>query len=249
MLQFQIIIIIFNYCYDLYSVGLPEDTSDITLDENSLVVIQNSDERFTVHWDPQTLLPMVDPTFFTVDLKLYRLDDDRKDWKLFLTVMKGQPNSGVLEFSMPSGDDVETNVYPVALRISVGEQVALGTQEESVSDIIKSAQDRVSQWFSDYFYYAVDSLDLLSACLEWYEREREDPNNGELLLNRVPDCCQTVDGAEANRDFVRDTHDLLVSFFHPGATSCYRQATITRLDTNMYVLVYYDVISPVLTLV
>ena len=141
----------FNYCYELYSVGLPEDTSDITLDENSLVIIQNSEERFTVHWDPQSLLPMVDPTFFTVDLKLYRLDDDRKDWKLFLTVMKGQPNSGVLEFSMPSSDDVETNVYPVALRISVGEQVVLGTQEESVSDIIKSAQDRVSQWFLDYF--------------------------------------------------------------------------------------------------
>ena len=58
---------------------------------------------------------------------------------------------------------------------------------------------------------------MFSACLEWYEREKEDPNNGELLLNRVPDCCQIVDGAEANRDFVRDTHDLLVSFFNPGA--------------------------------
>lgn len=178
---------------------------------------------------------MVDPTFFTVDLKLYRLDDDRKDWKLFLNIIEGHPNTGVLEFSMPSGDNIETNVYPVALRISVGEQVALGTQEEAVSDIIKSAQDRVSQWFSSFFYYAVDSLDLFNECLRWYtsDRENEASNIGEMLLNRVPDCCQTVDRAAApNSGFVRDTHETLVAFFHPGAASCYRQATITRLDKN-----------------
>jgi len=206
--------------------SLPEDTSDITLDEDTLLVIKNSADRFTVHWDPLSLLPMVDPTFFTVDLKLYRLDEDRKDWEIFLNIIEGHPNTGVLEFSMPSSDDAETNVYPVALRISVGEQAALGAQGEPVSDIIKSAQDRVSQWFSSFFYYAVNSLDLLDECLMWYGSE--DPNIGEMLLGRVPDCCQTVDRAAApNSGFVRDTNELLVSFFHPGAASCYRQATIT----------------------
>lgn len=174
---------------------------------------------------------MVDPTFFTVDLELYRLDDDRKDWKFFLNVMEGHPNTGEIEFSMPSGDNVETNVYPVALRISIGGQIAMGNQEEpsQVSDIIKSAQDRVSQWFSSFFYYAVDSLDLMDECMQWYDSE---PSNiGEMLLSRVPDCCQTVDRAAApNSGFVRDTHDTLVAFFHPGAASCYRQATVTRLD-------------------
>ena len=137
---------------------------------------------------------------------------------------------------MPSGDNVETSVYPVALRISVGEQSAVGTQGETVSDIIKSTQDRVSQWFSSFFYYIVDSLDLFQGCLTWYtsEHENDPPNIGEILLSQVPDCCKTVDRAAApNSGFVRDTHDTLVSFFHPGAASCYRQATITRLDNNL----------------
>ena len=183
-----------------------------------------------MHWDPLSLLPMIDPTFFTVNINLYRLDDDRKDWLLFLNVVKGHPNTGTLEFSMPSGENVERNVYPVALQISVGEQVPSGSQEGAVSDVIKSAQDSVSQWFSSFFYYAVDSLDLFRACMEWNNRETGDPNSGEVLLNRVPDCCQTVDRAAApNSGFVRDTHESLVAFFHPGAASCYRQATITRL--------------------
>ena len=112
----------------------------------------------------------------------------------------------------------------------------MGTQGETVSDIIKSTQDRVSQWFSSFFYYVVDSLDLFQGCLTWYtsEHENDPPNIGEILLSRVPDCCKTVDRAAApNSGFVRDTHDTLVSFFHPGTASCYRQATITRLDNNL----------------
>ena len=211
--------------------ALPEDTSDISLDQDTLLLVQNSKETFTVHWDPQSLLPMVNPSFFTVNLNLYRLDDDRKNWMYFLDVQKGHPNTGVIDFFIPSTDEVELNVYPVALHISVGEQVAMGNQEEifQVSDVIKSAQDAVSQWFSSFFYYDIDSLDLFDECMDWYTQEPSDI--GETLLNRVPDCCQTAERAAApNSGFVRDTHDTLVAFFHPNACSCYRQATITRLD-------------------
>jgi hypothetical protein len=206
------------------------------VDQETLVILQNSKERFTAHWDPQSLLPMVNPYLFTVDLKLYRLINDGKDWIPFLNVTKGHPNSGIIDFTVLSSDQMGSNLYPVALRISVGEAVATGAQEVAlqVSDIIKSAQDKVSQWFSSFFYFAIDSLDLAARCNRWYMSE--DSNIGETLLSRVPDCCQTVDRAAApNSGFVRDTNDALVAFFHPGAASCYRQATITRS-----ILFYYS---------
>lgn len=189
-----------------------------------------------MHWDPQSLLPMVDHSFFTVNLKLFRLDNDRKDWIPFLDVKEGHPNSGVVEFSMPSSDSAISSVYPVALRVSVGEQVAMGAQEDisQLSDVILSAQDTVSQWFSSFFYYVINSSDLLDECLQWHESEPL--NISEMLLSRVPGCCQTAERAAA-AGFVRDTHDTFVDFFHPGAASCYRQATITRLDhMNMNIL-------------
>ena len=209
--------------------ALPEDTSDITVDQKTLVILQNSKEQFTAHWDPQSLLPMVDPSLFTVDLKLYRLVNDGKDWIPFLNITSGHPNSGIIDFTVLSNNQMSLNLYPVALRISVGDALPTGAQEMAlqVSAIIKSAKDKVSQWFSSFFYYAIDSLNLADECIEWYMSE---PSNiGEMLLGRVPDCCQTVDRAAApNSGFVRDTHDALVAFFHPGAASCYRQATITR---------------------
>lgn len=199
------------------------------MDQETLVILQNSKEQFTAHWDPQSLLPMVDPSLFIVDLKLYRLVNDGKDWIPFLNITSGHPNSGIIDFTVLSSDQIGLNLYPVALRISVGEALPTGAQEMAlqVSAIIKSAQDKVSQWFSSFFYYAIDSLDLADECNEWYISE---PSNiGETLLSQVPDCCQTVDRAAApNSGFVRDTHDALVAFFHPGAASCYRQATITR---------------------
>ena len=184
-----------------------------------------------MHWDPQSLLLRVNPSLFTVNLELYRLDDEGKDWMHFLNVVKGQQNSGVAEFSVPSSDNDGSNFYPVAIRISVGDQVVMGNHDQEdasqLSDAIKSAQGVVSQWSSSFFYY-VDSLNLIDECFQWYYNSSEPANIGETLLSRVPDCCQTAERAAAtNSGFVRDSNQALVSFFHPGATSCYRQATIT----------------------
>ena len=182
-----------------------------------------------MHWDPQSLLLRVNPSLFTVNLELYRLDDEGKDWMHFLNVIKGQQNSGVAEFSVPSSDIDGSNFYPVAIRTSVGDQGVMGNQEDTsqLSDAIKSAQDVVSQWSSSFFYY-VDSLNLFDECFQWYNNSSEPANIGEILLSRVPNCCQTAERASAtNSSFIWDSNQALVSFFHPGATSCYRQATIT----------------------
>lgn len=135
---------------------------------------------------------------------------------------------------MPKSGETEPEVYSIALRVSVGarEDGVAGEQEgisQFLEDVMDFVEDTVSQWRSDLIY-AVSPL-LFDRCLAWFNSE--DPDIGQMLLSRVPDCCATEEKAAApNSGFVRDDHDALVSFFHPGAASCYRQATITRYFKN-----------------
>lgn len=176
----------------------------------------------------------MDPSSFVINIDLYRLDTNKEEWQYFLDVTRGHPNNGTVVFSVPKSGETEPEVYSIALRVSVGarEDGVAGEQEgisQFLEDVMDFVEDTVSQWRSDLIY-AVSPL-LFDRCLAWFNSE--DPDIGQMLLSRVPDCCATEEKAAApNSGFVRDDHDALVSFFHPGAASCYRQATITRYFKN-----------------
>ena len=205
----------------------PEDSSDVTFDQDTLLLVQNSNDKFTVRWEPQSLLPLLEPSSFTVNIALYQLDtSNTQEWMHFLDITRGHPNTGVAEFTVPNSNEIiAPAVYPVALRVSVGAHSQEDGILQSFNDLVVFAQDAVSQWRSN-LNYAV-SLNLLDRCLEWYQTQP--PDIGNTILSRVPDCCQTEEKATApNSGFIRDSHDALVAFFHPDAASCYRQATIIR---------------------
>ena len=207
----------------------PEDVTDISIDQDPLLLVRGSDNMYTAHWDPQSLLPLLDPSMFTVNIELYRLDIDKEEWLPFLGIASDHPNSGTVEFSAPSTVENQPEVYPVSLRISVGRLVSSPAGAQSgvsrlIEGVIRFVNDAVSQWMSN-LYYAV-SMRLVKNCQAWYNSEPMDI--GQQIASRVLPCCETEEKSAApNSGFVRDTHDSLVAFFHPGAASCYRQATIT----------------------
>ena len=207
----------------------PEDIVDISIDQDPLLLVRGSDDMYTAHWDPQSLLPLLDPSMFTVNIELFRLDIDKQEWLPFLKISSDHPNSGTVEFCAPSTEEDEPEVYPVSLRISVGQLVsspagAQGSVSQPIEDVIKFVNDDVSQWMSN-LYYAV-SMRLIANCLAWHRSEP--PEIGQQIAARVLPCCETEEKARApNSGFIRDTHDSQVAFFHPGATNCYQQATIT----------------------
>ncbi len=55
------------------------------------------------------------------------------------------------------------------------------------------------------------------------------PNIGQEILRRLPPCPPTTQKARRDPQFEIDEHKSLISFFHPGADSCFRQRIIRRL--------------------
>ena len=187
----------------------PDESNDITFEQDTLLLDQSSDNKFTVHWDPQSLLPLLDPSSFTVNIALYRLDIDKEELKPFLDVINGHPNTGTAKFSVPEGNEIEPEVYPVALRISVGPEMEVsGTQGRVTQfflDVKNYARDAVHQWLLNRYYTKSQDVNALDKCIEWYRSQP--PNIGEDILNRVPACCETQEkAAQPNSGFLSATY-------------------------------------------
>ena len=205
-----------------------EESGDITLDQN--VMLLTASNRLTMRWDPESLLPLVQASSFTVDIGLYRFNDETQTYTRFLNIVQGSPNTGVAVFTVPSNNEAQqTDIYPVTLRLSVS-RPSSPSRRQTMS-LVRAVGGSVGRAIPLYY----GSLGLRLRCLTWYLSEPSDM--GERLLSQVPNCCATEDGAELQTsDFVRD--DRLISFYHSEADTCFRQkpSTITR-----YVLVEYFV--------
>lgn len=203
-------------------------------------MVENNDDKYSISWDPETLLPLLDPSLLTVNIALYRLNPETLKFLPFRNITRGHPNTGFFEFTLSnSGTLMEQHAYQVILRLSVGERLrtslAGGSEGDSIFQTVfdnvikavKSFAESVSQWSSlDLVLYAFDRIAKQSECEEWH---RNEPSNiGQMILDRVPACCETESKAEDHSDFVKDNNAKLVKYFHPDADSCYRQRTITR---------------------
>lgn len=175
--------------------------------------------RVTMRWDPESLLPLVQASSFTVDISLFRFNDQTQTWMRFLNIAQEHPNTGVAEFTVPISNEVQQDIYPVTLQLSIDRPSSPSRRQTTslVGSLVRRAV---------HLYYG-GSISLRLLCAAWYFTEPS--NMGERLLSQVPNCCATEVGADLpNSDFVRDNR--LISFFHPEADTCFRQkpSTITR---------------------
>ena len=208
-----------------------EESGDITLDQN--VMLLTAGAPVTMRWDPESLLPLVQASSFTVDIALYRFNDETQTYTRFLDIARGSPNTGVAEFAVPSSNEAQqASIYPVTLRLSVSGPSS-PSRRQTISLARALAGGVIRRAIPVYFG---GSLSFRLLCAAWYLSEPS--NMGESLLRQVPNCCATEEGASLpNSDFVRDNR--LISFFHPEADTCFRQkpATITRYEHH-----YKDII-------
>lgn len=198
------------------------ESTDITLDGGAMVLSAGS--RVTMRWDPESLLPLVQATSFTVDISLFRYINETQTWIQFLSIAQELPNTGVAEFIVPFSNEVQRDIDPVTLQLSINRPSRLSKRQTTTSSLVRTVGSLVRR--AVHVYY-VGSISLRLLCTAWYFTEPS--NMGERLLSQVPNCCATEEGALLpNSDFVRD--DRLISFFHPEADTCFRQkpSTITR---------------------
>lgn len=212
----------------------PEDTAYVRLEQDTLLLDQDSRERLTVRWDPQSILPTMEPSSYTVDIALFRFftdSDGRGEYRHYLNLMRDQDNNGMAMFFVPENNEVTPNVYPVAVRISVGRSRPLQPMEiiDRLGRSEEGAMGAVAQWTST-LYYAV-SLGLEELCRRWSQSQPTDI--GETIRTRLPPCPPRVDQARAPNSGFKEELGYWTqkanSFFHPGAATCFRQNTFARL--------------------
>ena len=213
----------------------PEDTDDVRLDQDSILLSQGSADAITVTWDPLSILPIMDASLYTVDIALYRLYTNPDgvpggEYRPFLNILRDAPNNGIAVFPVPSNDELVPEVYPVSVRISVGSRTDFETSEEpSIIDGVgrsSTLSGLVAQWTST-LYYSV-SMRLEARCVRWCARQ--ETGIGERIRNRLPACPPRVDQARTQNSGLKEDSGFWTvrtnRFFHPEADTCFRQRNI-----------------------
>ena len=191
----------------------------------------DSEEQLNITWDPQSLLPTIDPSLYTVDITLYRFQldaDNQVQFSYFLHVMRDHTNNGTALFTAPESNESGGNIYPVVIRVSVGTPTSASNSETSsmISRFGRSG-DSVAQWTSTMYY--LDSLRFQTMCTDWSRNQEI----GEAVRNRLPPCPPRIDQARAPNSGLSEDSGYWIEksnrFFHPMAATCFRQNSFDRL--------------------
>ncbi len=222
------------------------ENADVDFDYPSPLLLP--DESFGVTWDPEDILPLPvidDPLSFTVDIVLYEFNLDTGLWEELQDLATDVPNTGERQVTIQAIEDNSLelpDVCPVAIAVVVsGESTSLSPTSKrgiGLSALIQRAVGTVKRWarqaYTIVFEAVTEVLSLTERAIGILLRELceswcngQPPNIGQEILDRLPPCPPDVQRALSDPQFKLDNR--LISFFHPSATSCYRQETITRL--------------------
>ena len=208
-----------------------EETNVVETDD----VLLLPDSQTIIHWSPDSIIPpylqeaygLTD--IYTVDISLYQLNFESESYTFTMKLASDIPNTGAYEIIIPTIDQSE-NFTAGVIGVSLSEQFTSRSTRNAVS-IIYSLLKR-SAIFG--LAYVATSLAARAICSEWCSSE---PNNiGETLLNRLPPCPPVRDAAV--NDPVFNESNFLLFFYHPGASSCFRQVMFTRYAHNYYLCNY-----------
>ena len=196
---------------------------DVSAVETNDVLLHPGDRTF-VRWSSNSIVPsyiqenFLLTTNYRVDISLYELKFDSGSYTLISKLATNIRNTGVYQITVPSFTLLERSVGTGIIGVSVSGQV------ESQSPITNSLLGLLKSAPVFGMTYVTTSLAFRSICSAWYSSESK--NIGETIANRLPPCPPVRDAALNDPDFVEE--NFLLSFFHPGASSCFRQVVFTR---------------------
>ena len=191
--------------------------------------------KTNIHWSPDSIVPLhLQGTFavtfdYNVDIYLYLLNFDLREYVFIEKLASDVPNTGTYEITVPLINLSEGFTTGV-IGISLSEQYpSQSTNSEIALHLLQGA----AKFGLVYIGNSLNST-LRTLCSSWHSSEAEDI--GKTLLNRLPPCPPTRACAESDLDFKEDK--FLLSFFHPDASSCFRQTTFTRYIITKYRYTY-----------
>ncbi len=203
---------------------------DVSVD-NDVVLLKKKD-MINITWSPESILPVVKPDNYSVDVHLLEFDVTTKSWKQLKVLGSNIPNTGAAELTVDFPDisaprpTIQGSISVVVIQVSVSINSIRETQG-SVSGILSYISKLNQVGISGPFMYAnkVAGTTQRQLCNEW--SASQPANIGQEILNRLPPCPRTVAEAETpNSGLKKD--NTFIGFFHPEADACFRQRVFDR---------------------
>lgn len=208
--------------------------------ESDTLLFERSD-KVTLGWNPESILPLLEPNEYTVDVFLLELDSNTGKHKQLSMLGSNLPNNGstevVVDYINSSGEGVEESINMAVIEVSVNPtsmsgNIPTGRSRRSAS--ILSALGRSSLRvvrYSPVRYVLATWAIQRSLCEAWSAFQPD--NIGEMILNRLTECPRTTNEAAAPNSGLKEDN-FAIHFFHPNASKCFRQRVTDRYIKCMY---------------
>ena len=184
-----------------------------------------NETTFQISWDPQSLVPFVDPDLYLVDIKLYVLCNETQEYELFGDLATNRSNCGEATVSLPQELTAATGVFSFLVEVSIACPV-----RGLFRQIIDNLKRRIRRWTNRAIGIFGTIANLFRLCELWCLTQPQ--GIGAKILRSVRPCPLTAQRARLpNSGFREDTdllRQLLNSIFHPGAATCFRQVVFDQ---------------------
>ena len=209
-----------------HSLVTPNDASSIELNDEDLLYMSN--DRMEITWDQDSLIPrsLTDKhnVIVTVDIQLAEVDVETGNTRTVASLASDVANSGRYQAMVPSDyEGISSAVVKITIaNIENGD--SLRSLVGHLENVYNQIKEQLAHW-SKEIYVSSGSNILREQCVEWYGAEPD--RTGDDLLDRLPSCPPTE--SRMTYTFVKEDYgNAFREFFHPGTSSCYRQALFTR---------------------
>lgn len=204
-----------------------------TTPSSSLAITGGS--TVTLAWNPNHILPQVDPETFRVDVLLYTFNLDSGLWEEHSVLADNIPNLGSEMLTVPSG--ISASVNPIAMQVATSLHPSTRFDTDGLYRKVFRSQQRVGIWSSEY-YYINPEMDSRRLCRDWNEEEGD--NVFQSLMDGSIPCAPTLPQARLltsglSEIVLKSAHgNTLFSTqwmgtFHHGASQCFKQTTLDSM--------------------
>lgn len=198
--------------------------------------------QFTITWDKDSLLPIINSSDLRVDVSLYELQSDTGKWNHFSDVVSNMGNSGEMNSSIPSTfcRSGILAICPVVVLVQVS--LTFTQMESEVLSRIKESDMKIGAWSGvRYFTQLSSNSGFGNLCDDW---EKKQDGVGDRLRDRLRPCPLNLRQASTpNSGFEEQKISSLlgntlyatqwIDYFHPRAQACYVQSSTIRYDMSV----------------
>ena len=221
--------------------------------------IDNTDLLFVngtnigVHWSPISILPVVDPENYSVDIKL--MESPITGSQELALLGTNLPNTGFASVTVPPMAtevvrEIRDSITPVIVQVSINSNSTTGVRPGTDSDILRSVGNLSHQPLKHspirYVKMLTDQEEQQRFCARW-ERDQPTATSRNRRFDSLPPCPYSAMAARApNSGYIEETLTSRVSvvgtipgytgnrivdnehrqYFNPGASACFLQRSI-----------------------